>query len=120
MPDHVVWLRGMRSAAIVALAGAALAVAACGSSRGGSSSTAPATATKAATHADDVYANGEHRRRRDRGAFLKVPAPAAPTSLAGPPANVSESAFLTAVFDDAQAMWKQGFEEAGTSTPRPR
>ena len=41
-----------------------------------------------------------------------MPEPTRPTSLATAPAT-SESAFLTAVFHDAEAMWTREFEAAG-------
>ncbi len=112
----------MRPAAIVALAGAALAFAGCGSSGGGGSSTASATATTAATApTTSTPTTGTPTTNiagDEIGRLPKVPAPAAPTSLAGPPANVSESAFLTAVFHDAEAMWTREFAMAGlTYTP---
>ena len=122
MPDDLVRLRDMRSAAIVVLAGAALAFAGCGSSGGQASGTAPATATTAATapttstpttSTPTTSTPATNIAGDEIGRLPKVPAPAAPTSLAEPPATVSESAFLTAVFHDAEAMWTREFAMAG-------
>jgi uncharacterized protein len=87
------------------LIGAALAVAGCGSSseQGGQATatpTATATATAAGAEAD----------------LDRLPEVPEATMSTGPPASVDGtggSAFLTAVFDDVQAMWRREFEAAG-------
>jgi hypothetical protein len=110
MRDHLVALRGMtetaRCAAIIVLAGTALAAAGCGSSVGTASSTSRAASTATTAPAKTSITGAEV------GRLPKVPAAAGPTNLAASPAT-SESAFLTAVFHDAEAMWTREFEAAG-------
>ena len=102
-----------RCAAIIVLAGAALGAAGCGSSGGTASSTSRAASTATTATAKTGIAGAEV------GRLPKVPAAAEPTSLAASPAT-SESAFLTAVFHDAEAMWTREFEAAGLQyTPAP-
>ena len=105
-----------RSAALVVLAGVALAAAGCGSSGNGTASStapAPAAATTTTTTAESQATKPAASIEGDAvGRLPKVPEPAEPTSLAAPPAT-SESAFLTAVFHDAEAMWTHEFEAAG-------
>ncbi|HWI72347.1 MAG TPA: neutral zinc metallopeptidase [Baekduia sp.] len=84
----------------------ALLVAGCGSSSGGDATT---TQTATATTSTTVESTDLER-------LPQVPEPAAPppsTAAAG-----SRDAFLRAVFDDVQAMWKADFREAGL-TYRP-
>src|SRR4051794_15399495 len=118
MRGHLVRPRGMteaaRSAAAVVLTGTALAAGACGSSSGTAASTPPtattaatATATTATTSKPPTSIAGA-----ELGRLPKAPEPTRPASLAASPAT-SESAFLTAVFHDAEAMWTREFEAAG-------
>jgi predicted metalloprotease len=97
---------------------AALAAAGCGSSSGGSSSdttpsgSAPSATTPAGTSAttstpaEDIAGTEVQR-------LPKAPEPTHETSLAAAPGSTSEAQFLTAVFHDAEAMWKKEFEAAG-------
>ena len=105
-----------RCAALIVLAGAVLAAAGCGSSAGTGSntttapttaSTATATTSKPATSKPATSIAGAEVER-----LPKVPEPTRPTSLAASPAT-GESAFLTAVFHDAEALWTREFEAAG-------
>ena len=98
--------------AIIVLAGGALATAGCGSSGSTASSTSPAAATTAAetatTSPPAASIEGDAVQR-----LPKVAAATEPTTLAASPAAGGESAFLTAVFHDAEAMWTREFEAAG-------
>jgi predicted metalloprotease len=126
---HLVRLRGvteaMRCAAVIALAGAALLAAGCGSSGATASGTSAAAtgaaaATTASTPTTSTPAASTPATSKPTSSIAgaevvrlpKVPEAAAPTSLATAPAT-SESVFLTAVFHDAEAMWKREFEAAG-------
>ena len=113
--DHLVRRRGMteaaRSAAVVVLAVAALAAGGCGASTRPAASTSPA-ATTAATATATTGKPATSIAGADVGRLPKVPEPTQPASLAASPAT-SESAFLTAVFHDAEAMWTREFAMAG-------
>ena len=95
------WLR--RTMALALAACVALAVAACGS--GSSSSTTATTATAANAQAPDLEGDVIDR-------LPKVPAATTPTHPESPN-GTGGSAFLTAVFNDVQAMWNKEFEAAG-------
>ena len=108
MRDHLVRLRGLtgaatRSAAVLVLAGAALAAAGCGSS-GGTAASTSTPATTAATATATTSKPAASIAGAEVGRLPKVPEPTRPASLAASPAE-GESAFLTAVFHDAEAMW---------------
>jgi predicted metalloprotease len=107
-------IRGRRAAgfwAVVALAAAALPAAGCGSSehtdRSTSSAGTTATATTAASKPAPSFEGDAVQR------LPKVPAATEPTTLAASPAAGGESAFLTAVFHNAEAMWMREFAAAG-------
>jgi predicted metalloprotease len=82
--------------AIVLMVGVALSVAGCGSSDETTESTAPPSG--------------------DTEVLDRLPEAPEATEATQPPASPDGSggdAFLTAVFDDAQTMWRQEFEDAG-------
>jgi predicted metalloprotease len=83
----------------------ALVLAACGSS---SSTTTAATST---TTTDEQRAEPDIEGE-EIGRLPQVPAASKPTHPTSPN-GTGGSAFLTAVFDDAQEMWRREFEEAG-------
>jgi uncharacterized protein len=86
------------------LAGAALVLAGCGSSsEPAAQDTASPTPTATAT--------------ADESTLDRLPEVPAATASTRPPqsAGGDQSAFLTAVFDDAQAMWTEEFEAAGVA-----
>ena len=93
-------------AAVVALAAAALAAAGCGSSDSADRSPSSAATTATTTPASSI--EGAEMER-----LPKVPAATEPTRLAASPAPGGESAFLTSVFHDAEAMWMREFSAAG-------
>jgi uncharacterized protein len=91
------------------LIGAALAVAGCGSSSDNAAQETPsptATATATATPTATATANEPVLDRLPE-------VPAATASTHPPESTDGGSAFLTDVFDDAQAMWQREFEAAG-------
>jgi uncharacterized protein len=116
MRSHAVRLCGRAQAAscaaIILLAGAALSVAGCGSSGGTASSTSTAAPTTAATATATTSKPATSIAGDEVGRLPKVPEPTHPTSLAAS-SDASESAFLTAVFHDAEAMWTREFAMAG-------
>jgi len=95
----------------VALAAAALPSAGCGSSEHTDRSTSSAATTATATTAASKPAPSIEGDAVQR--LPKVAAATEPTTLAASPAAGGESAFLTAVFHDAEAMWTREFEAAG-------
>jgi uncharacterized protein len=97
-----------RVAALIALIGVALAVAACGNSGNTTSSTSGAAATTVTTSTPGSSIEGDAVER-----LPKVPEATEPTRLAASPEPGGESAFLTAVFHDAEAMWMREFKAAG-------
>jgi predicted metalloprotease len=95
----------MRWAGLV-LVGAALAVAGCGSSSDQAESTPSPTTTSTVTATATP----------DEAVLERMPEVPEATASTAPPASTGgagESAFLTGVFDDAQAMWRKEFEAAG-------
>jgi len=103
-----------RLAAILVLAGGALVAAGCGSSGGSTASSTSSSATTATTTATSAASKpAESIEGEDVGRLPKVPEPTEPTSLAGSPTAGGESAFLTSVFHDAEAMWMREFAAAG-------
>jgi predicted metalloprotease len=95
-------------AAVVEAAGAALPLTGCGSSEPAAESTSSptATATATATATSSI----------DEGALQRLPeVPGATDSTRAPTSTdgAGRDAFLTDVFDDAQAMWEREFEAAG-------
>ena len=105
--------------------GLAVIVAACGSARS-SSSTSGALATTASTAAtrSTAPANGATAPRATEGRELdQFPpvAPAATAILPSPPTSPTvERAYLTALFDDAQSVWRREFEAAHLQYPAAR
>jgi uncharacterized protein len=98
-----------RFVAVVALAVTALVLAGCGSSGDTTNGTSSAAATTTATTSTPASSiEGDEVER-----LPKVPEATEPTSLAGSPTAGGESAFLTGVFHDAEAMWMQEFAAAG-------
>jgi uncharacterized protein len=97
----------------VAIVGAAIALAGCGSSeeepaQDAASPTRTAVATATPTPTATATA--------DEAALDRMPEVPAASSSTRPPSSADDpdgSAFLTAVFDDAQAMWTREFEAAG-------
>jgi Putative neutral zinc metallopeptidase len=94
------------------LVGAALAVAGCGTSsdRAESTPSPTPTATTTATAAATATATP------DEAVLDRMPEVPEATAATRPPASTDgagERAFLTTVFDDAQAMWRKEFEAAG-------
>jgi uncharacterized protein len=104
-----------RVVAVVILAGAALVFAGCGSSHDATqeTSSAAATATSATTATTAPSATTESDIEGDIVARLpQVPAPSQPTHPTSE-GGTGGSAFLRAVFDDVQAMWKKEFAAGG-------
>jgi uncharacterized protein len=88
----------------VVVATLALAVAGCGSS--GTSGTSGTSTTAASDQHTDIAGAAIKR-------FPPVPGPTEATQHPSSPNGTGGDAFLKAVFDDAQAMWKQEFAAAG-------
>jgi predicted metalloprotease len=98
-----------RLVAVVALAVAALVLAGCGSSGDTAKSTSSAAATTTSTTGTpESSIEGDAVER-----MPKVPEATEPTRLSGSMDATEESAFLTAVFHDAEAMWMREFAAAG-------
>jgi predicted metalloprotease len=99
----------------VVIVGAAIALAACGSSEPRTAQdTASPTPTGTATPTATASATGT--ATADEAALDRMPEVPEATTSTRPPTSANDpngSAFLTAVFDDAQAMWKREFEAAG-------
>jgi predicted metalloprotease len=99
-------------ALLVAMIALAVALAGCGSSSGSSTSTSSSAATTAtapaSTSTSDKDIAGDAIKR-----FPPVPAPTEATQHPSSPNGTGGSAFLRAVFDDVQAMWKREFAAAG-------
>ena len=99
------------SRAACLLAVVALAAAGCGSSddtSGNTSSAASTAATTATTREPVPNIEGDEVSRLPR-----APAATEPGRLAGPTDASEERAFLTSVFNDAQALWSREFAAAG-------
>jgi predicted metalloprotease len=87
---------------------AAALVAGCGSSSGSDTASSDAQATAPATTPTTTTTPEVHSR--DLSRLPPVPAPSGtPPSSQG----ASQNAFLRAVFDDGQAMWRREFQDAG-------
>jgi predicted metalloprotease len=94
------------------LVGGALALAGCGSS---SEPAAQDTASPTPTATTTATATATATSTAGESILDRLPEVPAATASTRPPesSNADGSAFLTAVFDDAQAMWRQEFEAAG-------
>jgi predicted metalloprotease len=95
--------------AVILVAGAALPVAGCGSSEQEASSTSTPTPTAAATA-------GAGEPSADEGALGRLPEVPEATESSRAPTSAEATggnAFLTAVFDDVQSLWRREFEAAG-------
>jgi predicted metalloprotease len=100
-----------RFVVVMAVVGAALAAAGCGSSQSTAPSTSSAASTAPATAASsdpDASIEGDAVSR-----LPKVAAATEPGRLAGSMDAADERAFLTSVFHDAEAMWTKEFAAAG-------
>jgi hypothetical protein len=100
-----------RLVVVMALVGAALTAAGCGSSQGTASGTSSAASmsTATATSRDpDASIEGDAVSQ-----LPKVAAATEPGRVAGSMDAADERAFLTSVFHDAEAMWTKEFAAAG-------
>jgi uncharacterized protein len=96
-------------ALVVVTLALALAVAGCGSSETSTSTSSSAATTATAPAPDqDAEITGDAIKR-----FPPVPGPTEATQHPSSPNGTGGDAFLKAVFDDVQAMWKREFAAAG-------